>query len=86
MEGIKNSIIKNEYVEFISNERMVVCNECPSLDKEGNHCVVPGTNPCCEVCGCSLGYKTRALSSSCPENKWTAVISVEDEEKLNEMK
>lgn len=33
-------------------------------------------------CGCSLSLKGRSLASSCPLNKWTAVMSEKDEELL----
>jgi hypothetical protein len=35
-------------------------------------------------CGCSLSLKTRALSSECPLGYWKAVLSEEEEDKLNE--
>jgi hypothetical protein len=82
-EGVKNSIIKNEVVEEISRLRMDICNECPS---KGKKCAVKGTAPCCNECGCSLTFKTRSLSSSCPHPegaKWEAVMSQEEEDKLD---
>ena len=86
MEGIKNSIIRNIFVEQVSQQRMSICNECPELDKVGGHCFAKGTQPCCKLCGCSLGFKTRALSSECPVKKWESVVSVDDEEHLDSLK
>jgi hypothetical protein len=81
-EGITNTIIRDEYVEDVSKLRMEICNDCPS---NGDQCVVIGTAPCCNECGCSLAFKTRALSTECPLGKWTALMSEEEEDKLDEL-
>ena len=47
---------------------------------------MPGTQPCCSLCGCSLSFKVRALSSDCPAHKWKAVITEKDEDKLDNLK
>lgn len=85
MEGIKNSIIRDQFVEQVSRERYKICNTCPDKDVEGKECAVPKTNPCCALCGCSLSFKTRALSADCPAGKWTALITEEDEDELEEL-
>lgn len=85
MEGLKNSIIRDAFVEKVAAERREVCNVCPRKDDEGKSCVMPGTQPCCNLCGCSLSFKTRSLSSDCPDLRWHAVISEEDEDKLNSL-
>jgi hypothetical protein len=54
---------------------MKICNLCPKIDKIGFNCGVPGTQPCCSECGCSLSLKLRSLESSCPDpngSKWGA--------------
>lgn len=88
VEGITNSIFKKEDVEFVAQHRMQVCLRCELFDQEGSGCMVPGTQPCCDErkggCGCSLGFKTRSLSSSCPKNKWEAMLSEQEEDLLNE--
>lgn len=86
MEGIKNSIIRDEFVEEVAKHRLSVCFACTHKDDEGDTCMVPGTAPCCNMCGCSLELKTRALSASCPDMKWKALISEEDEDKLDNLK
>lgn len=83
-EGVKNTIFKQEDVELIANERWKICKKCEFIDTKGDKCVMPGTEPCCGECGCSLGFKMRALSSSCPKDKWTAIMTEEEEDKLNE--
>jgi hypothetical protein len=82
IEGITNSIIRDDFVEHVASLRNDICVECPS---KGNKCAVKGTGPCCNECGCSLGFKTRSLSSSCPLNKWTKVITEKQEDKLDEL-
>lgn len=85
MEGIKNSIIRDAFVEKVADERRKICDGCIRKDDEGKSCVMPGTQPCCNLCGCSLGVKMRALSAECPDLRWHAVISEEDEDKLNSL-
>lgn len=57
---------------------MKICNLCPLLDAKGDKCGVPGTQPCCSECGCSLALKLRSLESSCPYPggpKWEAATN-----------
>jgi len=85
LEGIKNAAFKDEHVEQIAEERMAICSTCPSIDKEGTSCMVLGTQPCCGMCGCSLTFKTRSLSSSCGDEKnprWEALLTQEEEDAL----
>jgi len=81
-EGIKNVIFKKDHVEAIANERWKTCKNCPLVDLVGTECAAPGTEPCCSDCGCSLAFKLRSLSSSCPKEKWFAIMNEEQEEKL----
>lgn len=84
LEGIRNKIFKKADVELIAAERMSVCSACPHLDTEGDQCMVPGTQPCCKLCGCSLGLKTRALSAACDDNRWQAILTPEEQEQLDQ--
>lgn len=88
LEGITNSIFKKDDVEEIAQHRMQICKRCALYDVHGDGCMVPGTSPCCNQnfggCGCSLEFKTRALSSDCPLNRWKAILSEEEEDKLKE--
>jgi hypothetical protein len=82
LEGIKNSIIRDEFVEDVATLRKVECEKCPS---KGDQCVVIGTAPCCNECGCSLAFKTRSLSSECPLGKWEALMTEEEEDNLDNL-
>lgn len=79
LDGIKNKIFKSKAVEAIAEERNKVCIQCEFYDDQGTHCYVPGTEPCCGSCGCSLQFKQRSLSSDCPEGYWEPVLT-EDED------
>lgn len=88
LEGVANSIFKKEDVEQIAEQRIKICIACSLYDEKGTGCMVPGTAPCCNQdlggCGCSLSLKTRSLSSACPQDKWQAEITQDEEDKLNE--
>lgn len=83
VEGITNSIIKNKFVEDVSKLRIEICNTCNEKDVIGNECVLPGTQPCCKLCGCSLTFKTRSLSTTCPAKKWGSIVSEKKENQLD---
>ena len=82
IEGITNAVIRDETVEKVAQLRMDVCNECPS---KGDECLVVGTAPCCNECGCSLSFKTKALSAECPLGKWKALMTEEQEETIDNL-
>ena len=84
LEGIKNNIFKQDHIEAESKLRFDICNSCSFLDTEGFKCLMPGTQPCCSSCGCSLELKTRSLSSECPQGKWPALMTEEEEDLLNQ--
>ena len=82
LEGIKNNIFKTDHIEEIAKERIEICNGCPSINIVGDGCMVPGTNPCCGECGCTLQLAIRSLSKECPLKKWPAVLTFEEEYEL----
>jgi len=86
LEGVKNSIIRDELVEDIARMRYDICDECEHIDVKGKKCAVKGTQPCCAECGCSLQFKTRSLSSECPLGKWQAIATEEEEDALDNLK
>ena len=82
LEGIRNYLFTTDSIEQIALERYTICQACPKLDLVGTECLVSGTQPCCSECGCSLKFKTRSLSSSCPLGKWDSFMSAEEEDQL----
>jgi len=87
IEGVWNNLFKKNYVEKIAAERNAICQNCYDYDILGTNCEVPGTQPCCGLCGCSLKFKLRSLSSDCGNEdnpKWRAVLSQEDEDAFKE--
>lgn len=55
---------------------MEICKACPLIDLAGIKCLMPGTQPCCGECGCSMSMKLRSPDSSCPHPdgpKWKEV-------------
>jgi hypothetical protein len=83
LEGIKNSVFKNEHVEEIAAQRDTICQSCENIDKQGTKCVMPGTQPCCGICGCSLQFLQRSLSSECEAGKWKAVLTEDEADALD---
>lgn len=85
LEGVYNTVVKDEFVETVAEFRMNICNSC---EYKGDKCTVPGTGPCCGACGCSLKAKVRSLSSACgaiqngEEPKWLPVLSQKQETEL----
>ncbi len=69
LQGIKNSLVKNSYVEAISEDRYKICKACPHIKSNCSALI----KECCGKCGCSLKFKTRSLDSSCPINKWPSI-------------
>lgn len=85
-EGWKNHLTPNEYlsgeIDKAHTERMAICRGCPH-----NSLNNPEHNPLrwdehCTECGCTLVAKTKCLSCSCPLDKWAAIITSEEEDKI----
>lgn len=81
-EGIKNNIFKKDDIEMVAMSRWMICKSCELIDTKGDECAVSGTQPCCSDCGCSLAFKMRSLSSSCPKGKWNALVTEEIEDEI----
>lgn len=82
MEGIKNNMFKTAHVENIAFYRNEICKNCEFVNNDGSKCALPGTQPCCSECGCSLKLKTRSLASECPKGFWKAELTEEEEKAL----
>lgn len=70
--GIYYSIFKNAFVEMIARRRLMICEPCTYFDKIGTGCIVPGSQPCCEICGCRMEWKARSMESRCDKGRWEA--------------
>lgn len=82
LEGAWNSIFVKESIEETHRERIDICRECPynstkMKEQSGYKTFRPDFH--CTICGCNLDMKTRAMSEKCPQDKWLAVISDEEE-------
>ena len=84
-EGWKNKLLhaadKVAQIEIVSIERTAICDACPNHSK--NHKTVRPDEHCVS-CGCTLSAKTKCLSCSCPNNKWTAVLTDEEQDVIEE--
>ena len=80
-EGIANRIIVKEEVEKIALQREDICAACPHNSKEaeikGLSLLRPDYH--CTICFCNIRTKSRSLSSECPEGKWEAAATEEQD-------
>jgi predicted nucleic acid-binding Zn ribbon protein len=79
-EGWKNNLfpldkLKDKILE-VSSERMAICESCKNHSK--NHKTIRPDNHCVS-CGCTLSAKTKCLSCKCPIDKWSEVLTKEQE-------
>lgn len=84
LEGLRYRIFKTKLSERVYEKRSAICATCPNRTMDDHKCFVPGTQPCCSLCGCSLSLKLRSLSSECPAGKWKPVMTEEQEDKYYE--
>ncbi len=83
-EGYKNLLVPSsemkETIRSVSAERLVICNDCPFHSK--HHNVPLRFDAHCTDCGCNLDAKSSCLSCSCPQNKWVALTTQDEEDAL----
>ena len=65
LEGIKNNIFKQEHIEAEAEARFDICKQCTALDREGLHCLMSGTEPCCA--DVVVDYKTAVAVGKRPD-------------------
>ena len=86
LEGINNSIFVKEQVEKIANARNEICRTCPlnsiNAKKTGLSLLRPDVH--CLDCLCSLYVKQRSLSSECPQGKWNAIATEQEDELIDQ--
>ena len=87
-EGWRNHLFPSEHLKRVINnvarKRRNICNVC-----EHNSVFHSTFRPDvhCTICDCTLIAKTKCLSCECPDNRWKAMVTEEEEEEmLNEKK
>ena len=79
VDGFSYLITTDKRVEEIAKERARICSECVHAKTiSGNKPVTVMVNDKvhsykvmkCNVCGCALAAKVRAMNDQCPINKW----------------
>ena len=79
-EGWRNHLLPRKELELmieeISKERIDICKDCEHVSTK-HKTIRPDLH--CTDCGCTLAAKTKCLSCKCPKDKWTAVISQEQQ-------
>jgi hypothetical protein len=68
-----------EKIMEVSEERLAICRSCPFHSSNFNS-IRPDEH--CTDCGCSLILKTKCLSCACPQSKWVAELTPEEEAKF----
>lgn len=84
-EGWKNNLFPEEklkeQIEQVSTERMAICDSC-QFHSKNYKTIRPDAH--CTNCGCTLSAKTKCLSCACPLNKWSSVMTREQEDEYDE--
>jgi hypothetical protein len=84
-EGWKNHLSPDKYlkdtIDEVSKKRLIICRMCPyHSSKHGT--IRPDEH--CTDCGCSLLPKTKCLSCSCPQDKWGAEVTKEEQKIISD--
>jgi len=88
--GIWNNFLKKEEIEKLYQERLSICKVCDTYteEKEGCFSSTFQSVPCCDNrkggCGCTLVLALKVPAKPCPKNYFPAIISEEDQKKLEE--
>lgn len=66
-------------IRSTQEERLAICTNCPFNSTHGR---ITSYSRCMD-CGCPLKKKTACLHCECPQLKWLAVATEEEEKKIN---
>ena len=89
IEGWKNHLLPpahlKEVIKIVSYERLIICKKCEhnSINsvrrrlRQDAHCL---------LCGCTIIIKSKCLSCCCPDSRWTAVLSEDQEKEIEDEK
>lgn len=85
IEGFKNDWFPSkklrQLITHTSTERLLICINCPYNSSQGS---ISNTSHC-KDCGCFLTKKTKCLSCKCPQGKWDAIVTEDQEEKIDKV-
>jgi hypothetical protein len=85
-EGWKNHLLPSkelkEAILSTHKSRMSVCTPCEF--NSVNRMSSLRMDEHCSVCGCTLVALTKCLSCYCEKRKWKAVLTMEEEDTINE--
>jgi hypothetical protein len=65
----------------VAAQRIAICDDCQFHSKR-HKTIRPDAH--CTNCGCTLSAKTKCLSCACPINKWSSVMTREQEDEYDE--
>jgi len=86
IEGWRNRLFPKEELKDIiaqtTEERMKICDNCPKHSKFHSTPLRPDAH--CTECECTLLAKLACLSCRCPLGKWEAIITEQEQNKINE--
>jgi len=69
LKGLYLYYIKGKKSNIETTKQWAICMGCEYVDNKGDKCLMPGTQPCCGYCGCSLRLKI-VSGDHCPIQKW----------------
>jgi len=85
-EGWKNHLAPSEYMKeqvfTVQQERLEICKTCPLNSVLAGPINSLRFDYHCTACGCTLSAKTACLSCNCPNSKWGAVLTPEEEKTI----
>lgn len=85
IEGWSNHLFPKdsmkELINIVHLSRMEICNMCPENSKIKDPKAILSI---CTKCGCPLVTKTKALTVSCPLDKWGPVLTQEEKNAFEE--
>lgn len=87
-EGWRNKLLPPKHlkkaIKQVSQERMQICKDCTLNSKNKPNYHTLRIDEHCTECGCPLTALTKCLSCYCESGKWEAMLSVEEEDVINE--
>jgi hypothetical protein len=70
-------------IKYVATERMNICSPCEHNSKNKEEFSLRPDEHC-TLCGCTLSALTKCLSCCCEMDKWTAIVTEEQEAIIND--